>query len=661
MISPETILLVRERTDIVAVIQESVPTLKRKGRVFVGLCPFHKERTPSFQVNQERGFFHCFGCKESGSVLDFVMKHDGLTFPEAVRLLAERGGIEVVEDTGPRTDADRLKKQRDDLFAVNHVAATFFEEQLRAHPHGHYAVDELAHRGIAPDNDAVGAFRIGYAPSGWDGLATYLRAQGVSASAAEQVGLLVPRSGGSGHYDRFRHRLMFAVMDVQGRVVAFSGRALAPVPEEREREGAKHDPPPKYINSPESPIYSKGQSLFGLHQGRQAIRQTERAILVEGNFDVVALHARGMQNVVAPLGTAFTADQAKLLLRFAPYAVFLFDADAAGQKAVRASRDACRKTGLVARVGTLPRDENGVFYKDPDELARARGIGAVEECVARARGMLEHLLEQALDETFAAADAYERAARLEHVGRLLAEEDDPLVRSIAKTHADYLASRLDVVRVAPGREAFRALEQNVRTALRAAPPRPEPRPEPRAPADGRDGREERAREPREPREPRDPVASRLKAAMVGAVLDFPELLADPAMDSHLALLDGHAAQTLAALGRALRAPGAGGRAATGNSRFDAPEFLSEIGALDGGGAGSRLHAFVASRLAAPEMESLEQARQVLEESAARLRKLELERETVETSRYIRERASAWEEEVELAREVAERHRRRLDR
>src|SRR5437016_2435455 len=222
MIPPEVISAVRDRTNIVAVIQESVPSLKRRGRSFVGLCPFHQEKTGSFHVNPDRGFFHCFGCKESGSVIDFVMKEQGYTFPEAVRMLAERAGIPIEEERRERTEVDRAKKQKDDLFAANQLAATFYEQQLREHPLRSLALDELARRGIVPGaspviDDALQAFRIGYAPAEWDGLTTFFKRQGISPVAGESVGLLVPRSSGSGHYDRFRHRLMFAVVDPQGR------------------------------------------------------------------------------------------------------------------------------------------------------------------------------------------------------------------------------------------------------------------------------------------------------------------------------------------------------------------------------------------------------------------------------------------------------------
>ncbi len=622
MISPDTIQAVRERTDILAVVGESVPTLKRRGRTFSGLCPFHKEKSPSFHVNPDRGFFHCFGCKESGSVIDFVMKHDGYTFPEAVRMLAERLGILVEEDSAPRTDADRQKKQKDDLYAVNQLAATYFETQLREHPHRSYAIDELESRGLVPGfaaesrgatpdakiDDALQAFRIGYAPSGWDGLTNFLRAQGMSSMAAESVGLLVPRSSGSGHYDRFRHRLMFAVVDPQGRVLAFSGRALRDLPDEKPRD----EKPAKYINSPESPIYSKGHALFGLHQAKSAIRSEQVAIVVEGNFDVVSLHARGLSHVVAPLGTAFTPDQAALLKRFAPAVVVLFDADLAGKKAVLHAREATRKVDLSVRVASLPEG------KDPDELARTKGIEAVRQTVAAAKGMLEYLLDVTLDETFVAADAYERAARVEQVTKLLSEENDPLVSVMAKSYADRLASRLDLQR---SLDTFQALERTVKRALASAGPRPDPV--------GGDPRRARIA-PQAPEKP-------LRAAMVGAIIEFPELLGDAAVESALNLLEGPSAQTIAAISKSTRNGPAGAKT------LDTSVFLAQIPPA--------IQEFAKKRMAAPLHDNLEHARGEFLRNAALLRRLVLSRESNEISRSTHKVSGDWQAELELAREV----------
>jgi DNA primase len=213
MISKDTISLVRDRTDLVSVVSESVPSLKKRGRRFVGLCPFHKEKTPSFHVNPDTGLYHCFGCKESGDAIAFLERIEGYSFIEAVRALAERAGIAIEEQSSLPSDVDRHKKDREALYAVMQMAAGWYETQLREHPERSYAVEELARRGLEPNADVVQAFRVGYAPPAWDGLASFLKKQGVSPAQAESVGLIVPRSSATGYYDRFRQRLMFAVID----------------------------------------------------------------------------------------------------------------------------------------------------------------------------------------------------------------------------------------------------------------------------------------------------------------------------------------------------------------------------------------------------------------------------------------------------------------
>ena len=665
MISPETIALVKERTDLVALVGETVK-LVRRGRSFVGLCPFHQEKTPSFHVNAERGFFHCFGCKESGGAVDFVMKVEGQSFPEAIRMLADRAGIEVTETATDqeKREANAARKGKEDLYAVSQAAATFFERSLRgsvAHPLAHHALAELERRGLpfpgaddkvgeaARIGDTLQAFRIGYAPYGWDALAGYLRQQGISPLLAEKVGLLVPRTSGSGHYDRFRHRLMFAVSDVMGRVVAFSGRALPePSADELARlriSGPTTSPdaaPAKYINSPESPIYTKGEHLFGLHQARQAIRQGGEAILVEGNFDVVALHARGVGNVVAPLGTAFTAAQAKLLKRFAPRVIVLFDGDAAGRKATRAARLPCREGGIEAKVASLPR---GV---DPDDFVRrggTNGPAALERLLKGARGMREYLIEDALDgEAFHNGSIEEQRARIRAVTQLLGEESDPTLRAMVKTYADQLSSKL-VVRGQP-LASLRELESTVEQALTAGA-----RPEPARPGQGTVSHD-RARSP-----------SRVDAIaleMVGAVLDFPELLYEPEIHEALGSLDGDLALTVATLRQTVEryanngprradhrdAAGAasrteqgegGGQAAFQGEEAEvesatehqrraertelgiyADEFLAQIPPA--------IHSFAVGRLASPAFETVEVARTVALDNARKLSSLSLKRE-----------------------------------
>lgn len=644
MISPETIALVRERTDILAIVQEAVPSLKRRGRSFVGLCPFHKEKTPSFHVNPDRGFFHCFGCKEAGSAIDFLIKHEGYTFPEAVRVLAERAGITIEETRGDRalTESDRQKKAREELYAVNALAATYFEEQLRRHEHRGYALEELEKRGLVPGKDArvdeaLKAFRIGYAPPGWDGLASFLRAQGVSPAAAETVGLLVPRSNGSGYYDRFRHRLMFAVMDPQGRVVAFSGRALRDLPAGAAESGegapvrsalrfvGKPDagPPPKYINSPESPIYTKGQMLFGIHQARHAIRKAETAVLVEGNFDVVSLHARGIDNVVAPLGTAFTTDQAKLLKRFAPSVVFLFDGDAAGKKAVRLSRDAIRAAGMNARVATLP---DGV---DPDELSRTRGPKAVEDLVHQARGMAEALIEMELDATFVQADVFERVERVERIRKLIADEEDPIVRMELYAYADQAVSaRLDLHGLRVGRDdvnesgPFAALQKSLRRDEAAA----------RA-------RGESPLTPKSARIHARPPGAAERSEVVGCLIEYPSLLDDPEVAEELTLLEGPAVMAVAALRRAWK---------PSEKTLNVEAFLQEVPPA--------VRTFAMQRLANPKNESEADAKRYLLDNANKLKRLLLSQEARQITRETYRAQGDWETGRELLREAAERLR-----
>ncbi|HEY2509431.1 MAG TPA: DNA primase [Polyangiaceae bacterium] len=629
MISPETIALVRERTDIVALVQTSVPSLKKRGRSWSGLCPFHKERTPSFHVNQDRGFFKCFGCGESGDVITFAMKELGYTFHEAVHALAEKAGIVIEEDSRERTEIDRARKQKDDLYSVNALAATWFEEQLGKHPLRSYALEELARRGIVPGenaatDEALKAFRIGYAPNDWDGLTNFFRQQGISPVAAETVGLLAPRSSGSGHYDRFRHRLMFSVVDTQGRVVAFSGRALADPPNTEVRPGAEK--PAKYINSKESPVYTKGNVLFGLFQARNAIRTEETALVVEGNFDVFSLHARGIANVVAPLGTAFTPEQAALLKRYAPTVVLLFDGDAAGRKAVRASRGPCLDAGLIAKVATLP---DGM---DPDDFARQRGIAPLQEVCGRAKGMLEFLIEAELDGSFVAADAHERLARVERIAQLIAAEDDDLARMMAKGYADAVAGRLDIL----GTDTFRALEQKMRSAARA--PRPtspvrraspsQPPPASRSSGNGRDefGLADRSRvtpgnaTARNPQVTPKTAASLERRDIVAALLDYPALLDDLAVQGACVHLEGPAALTVAALRKAW----------TAEKGLDTSGFLAQIPPA--------IRSFASDRLAAPVHETESQAKEALLASSQRLERLILAQDVVDISRDLEKNA-----------------------
>ncbi len=506
MIGRETIDRVRARTSLVSLVAETVK-LTRRGRSFVGLCPFHQEKSGSFTVSDERGLFHCFGCKMSGDVFKFVELTEGVGFMDALKKLAERAGIELEDD---RSDVDRAqdqrqRKQKEDLTAVNAIAAGYFERMLHEHPLGEIARAELERRGLGFDGlsgDVLRAFRVGYAPHGWDGLAVFLRQNGVSPALAEQVGLLAPRSTGSGYYDAFRHRLMVAVLDVSGKVVAFSGRVLPSLP--GEQEDPARGPPPKYVNSRESTIYAKGQTLFGLFQARNGIRARGEAVVVEGNFDLIAMHARGIDHVVAPMGTAFTADQARLLRRFASTVTLLFDADTAGRKATWAARATLKEAGIAAKVARLAEG------KDPDEFLRARGAEPMLDALRAARSLDEALIDDVLAGVGSGANLEAKRVALEKVRPLLEDQEVSLRNVLATRVAQQLGLDLPTFwRVIRGASGGGAVQKMNAPGERA----------PEAPAEASE----------------EEVFSR---AIVEALFAVPALVEDPAVQPALTLVAG---------------------------------------------------------------------------------------------------------------------------
>lgn len=638
MIGQETLDRVRREIGIVELIGQTVK-LQKRGRSHVGVCPFHKEKTPSFHVNAERGFYYCFGCHESGDAIKFVQRIEGLEFSEAVRELAQRAGIDVVE-TSPepeRRQQAEVRRRQQELYEIGNATAHYFELMLREHPLGGHGLAELDRRGLSADSptgpvaDALQSFRIGYAPYGWDGLAKHLTAAGLSATAAEKIGVLVPRKQGVGYYDRFRHRLMFAVLDLQGRVVAFSGRALAePEPSELSELGlestaqAGAEAPAKYINSPESPIYKKRETVFGLYQARQALRSGESCVVVEGNFDVMSLHARGMKQVVAPLGTAFTEEQARAIRRFSPDVTLLFDGDSAGRRAVRASREPCRIGGLTAKVASLP-DKT-----DPDEFVRVQGPEAVQRVLKAARGMLEYLIDVTLDRDYNDLDARERAERVREVVALIREEEDPAVRLMGQRYADRVAAALNfrdfkTLLDANAREMHRAISQPNAGDTGLAANRPIPL---AAPARAR-SRAQR---------------SEIDLAILGAILDFPELFSGAEAFEAASLLDSELAAGLAALRQGW----------TGNG-VEVELVLANLPAS--------IHPFALARLAAPQHERLDEARSELLGNIKKLRSLELSREKSAVVGELEQaaRLGNFEEQANLLRELQEKARRELKR
>jgi DNA primase len=382
----------KSHADIVQVVQERVP-LRRSGATWKGLCPFHGEKTPSFHVNGDKGFFHCFGCGVGGDVIKFVELYDKITFPEAVRQLATRVGLPVPEPEDAKQDVQE-QRDREALLKVHEVAAAWFREQL-ATPAGAVARRQMQDRGLSAQTiEQIGA---GYAPASREALKARLLGAGFTIPLLLRSGLVLEREAQS-VVDRFRNRLMIPICRDNGAIVAFGGRAM---------EAGQQ---PKYLNSPETPIYVKGRTLYGLHLSKAAISKAKYAVMVEGYFDVAQALQAGITNVVASSGTALTPAQARLLKRFTSKVVLSFDPDAAGQGAAARSSELLVAEGFQVNVAMLPAGD------DPDNFIRKHGGGAYQEKLRSSRPYLEYLLERTAAEHDFTLDDSRRA----FLGRMLA-------------------------------------------------------------------------------------------------------------------------------------------------------------------------------------------------------------------------------------------------
>ena len=357
---------VLQAIDIVELIGQTV-ALKRRGRTFVGLCPFHNEKTPSFNVNPTRQFFKCFGCGAGGNAIDFVMRRDRIEFVEALKLLGTQAGIEM-----PSFGVSKEKSsERQVLLDANSVACAFFEKLLSHPQDGKTARDYLDQRGISAES--IQRFRIGLAPNAWDGLMRSPAARKFPPQQLALAGLVKPRTSGEGFYDTFRNRLMFPIRDEAGRIIAFGGRKMP-----------DSDDPAKYLNSPETPLYSKSRCLFGLDLARQRIVETRTVAIVEGYTDVVMAHQFGCSNVVSPLGTALTSQHVEILRRFADRIVLLFDADAAGDNAMNRVVELFLTQPIEIAIATMP---EGL---DPDEYLLKFGKESFDQLLADAADALTY-------------------------------------------------------------------------------------------------------------------------------------------------------------------------------------------------------------------------------------------------------------------------------
>jgi DNA primase len=428
---------VRLRSDIVELVGEHVP-LKRAGKDYRGLCPFHKEKTPSFYVVPAKGFYKCFGCGESGDIFSFLMRQVGLDFPGAVRAVADRVGVEIPD----RDEAARGPDPYAPFFEALSFAAEFYAGRLADPTVGAEARAYLEGRGVGAA--AVARFGLGYAPDAWRALREAARAHGIDDERLLEAGLIKTSERSEEPFDRLRHRLVFPIVDVRGRVIGFGGRAL----------GA--DDGPKYLNSPETPVYHKSRELYGLHWARTAIRRAGEALVVEGFMDFLTLAAAGIEHVVAPLGTSLTEQQASVLARYTDRVLLLYDSDAAGQRATFRSGDLLLAAGVHPLVVTLPAGE------DPDSVVRTGGVDALTPYLKGATDLLDRKIEILADHGL-----------LEDIDGLRTAVDKllPTLRAVR----DPALRDLYVARVA-GRTGVRAstIDREISGAARSrqAPPRP---------------------------------------------------------------------------------------------------------------------------------------------------------------------------------------------
>jgi DNA primase len=489
---PEDILeRIRDATDIVDVVSEHVQ-LGKKGRSFFGLCPFHDEKSPSFSVNPDRQIYHCFGCGVGGNVFKFLQEVDRVTFMEAVKFLAERTGINLPERPGPsREEADSA----DRLYRANDLAQKYFHHMLLNDEAGTKAREYLLGRRLEPET--IERFGIGYATPGWDGLLKAAGHRNLPPQIMEQAGLALPRQSGNGHYDRFRDRVTFPIANLSNRTIAFGARALQP------------DQEPKYLNSPETPIYHKGRVLYGLSDTRDAVRRQDSVIVVEGYMDLISLAQAGIEHVAATSGTALTEDHCRTLARYAHKVVLLFDGDAAGSTAAMRGLEVLLSTKIDARVVSLPPEH------DPDTFVQEHGPDTLLARAENAQSALDFYLQQlALHHDLSSVEGKSRAV----------ETFKPLLTKLDKPQD---AIRRDLLL----REVSQRLsidEQALRDEVKASARHP------RAPR----------RIENEPRQAPLPDPPKLELEFIGLLLNFPQYIPDTAREFAIETLTDPRVQAL---------------------------------------------------------------------------------------------------------------------
>jgi DNA primase len=404
-IPEEKISEIINASDIVDIVSESV-ILKKAGQNFFGLCPFHSEKTPSFSVNPAKQIFHCFGCSAGGNSISYVMKYHGLSFPEAVKMLARK--YNIVLETGLLDPAQKKQMAlRESLFRLNKKVMAYYTTLLRQDRAGQPARQYLENRGIT--KKTMDEFHLGYAMDGWEGVVGFLRKERISRNAALNSGLMLPRKNQNGFYDRFRNRLMFPIFDINMQVAGFGGRVM-------------DDSMPKYMNSPETPVYSKTRILYGLHAAKTHCRQAGIVHIVEGYFDFLSLYQNGIKNTVATLGTALTPDHVRILKGYAPAMVLVFDSDAAGINAAKRSIKTFLNEGVDTRILVLPEGE------DPDTYVVTHGPDAFLNLASRAQTVMQFLLQVAVNTHGTSVEG--RIRVLDDLIPFLADIQDSALRSL---------------------------------------------------------------------------------------------------------------------------------------------------------------------------------------------------------------------------------------
>lgn len=424
---------VRESSNIVDIIGQYVE-LRRSGGNHQGLCPFHNEKSASFSVSEEKQVYHCFGCKASGNVFGFVQQYQGMTFPETIEYLAKRAGLPLpVVEGEPRGGTRDIKEP---LHRVNMLAAQFFHERLMALPPEHEVKKYLAKRRL--NREIVESFKLGYAPEAWSDLAEFFLNKKVPEQYAEQLGLIKRRTGGkTGHYDLFRHRLMFPIFSPARECLGFGGRVVNP------------EDKPKYLNSPESPLFHKGKVFYGLETSVKHIRTADELIVVEGYMDWLALAKAGIMNIAATLGTALTSDHARMIKRYTNKVLLLFDGDEAGKMAARRSLPILLEQGLLARGLFLPEE------LDPDEYIEAHGVEKIKALIVGAPDLFDLIANEVWHESKGSPSGKVRF--LDEITPVLEKTLDPRLRAL------YIDNLARLIEVKP-----ELIEQSVKVGAKAA-------------------------------------------------------------------------------------------------------------------------------------------------------------------------------------------------